>query len=223
MDINMKKKSSYLKLLLIMILCCMISVIPVQASSKKTTAKWATAYLKVIKKLNRERYPGTKYTYDLIYFNNDRIPELVAGMDGYWVSMYTYSPSKKKVYTVIDQWGYGAMGNAGYSYLPKKNTLYNQNSDYAGALNYVYYGKMKNYKIVSRYSKELKIQYFKDKNNNHAPDSNEYVKKPFYYYGNKRITKKKFDTYKIKGNYKTLIGSVSYNTMKKKLIAKGAK
>ena len=59
--------------------------------------------MKIIKKLNKEDKAREKneynskdyYTYSLIYFNNDSIPELVVGLDGYWVSMYTYDKSKK--------------------------------------------------------------------------------------------------------------------------------
>ena len=65
--------------------------------------------MKIIKKMNKEDKAREKnsymdndfYTYSLIYFNKDSIPELVVGLDGYWVSMYTYDKSKKKVYNEI--------------------------------------------------------------------------------------------------------------------------
>lgn len=198
------------------------------ATKKSTTQKWAAAYMKIIKKMNKEDkarekspyYDNTHYTYDLIYFNNDNIPELVVGIQGYWVSMYTYDKSKEKVYAVIDNWGYGVGGNVGYSYLPKKNVLYNMNSDYAGAIRYVYYGKMKKHEIVSRYSEELKIQYFKDKNGNGYPDDNEYTETPSYYYGDKKITKEQFDSYGFSGTYKNITGTITYKKIKKKLSKK---
>lgn len=43
----------------------------------------------------------------------------------------------------MEQWGYGVMGNTGYSYAPKKNYLYNLNNDYAGAVRNVYCMKIK--------------------------------------------------------------------------------
>ena len=225
-----KKKLIAVTMIVVMALSlCFPNLVSVKAATKKSTSKkWAAAYMKIIKKLNKEDKAREKneynskdyYTYSLIYFNNDSIPELVVGLDGYWVSMYTYDKSKKKVYTVMDRWAYGAGGNAGYSYLPKKNVLYNTNSDYAGAVYYTYYAKMKNHKIVSRYSKSLKVQYFKDKNNNGYPDAGEYMDTPYYYYGDKKISKKKFDSYGFSGTYKMIKGSSSYKKMKKKLSAK---
>lgn len=225
-----KKKIAAITMVLLMMLTLgFTNLASVKASTEKSTSKkWAAAYMKIIKKLNkedkaREKNPyvsNDSYTYDLIYFNNDSIPELVVSLPGYWVSMYTYDKSKSKVYTVMDQWAYGAGGNAGYSYLPKKNVLSNMNSDYAGAVQYVYYGKMKKHKIVSRYPKELKIQYFKDKNKNGYPDEDEYTEKPYYFYGEKQISKKKFKSYEISGKYKDIIGSVSYKKMKKTLSEK---
>ena len=68
--------------------------------------------------------------YDLIDVDGDEIPELTAGMDGYFVSLYTYRNGE--VHTLMDHWAYGAMGNYGYEYCPGKNSLRNYNSDYAG-------------------------------------------------------------------------------------------
>ena len=224
-----KKKLVAVTMIFVMVLTLGFPNLPsVKASTKSTTQKWAEAYMKIIKKMNkedkaREKNPYSSndaYTYDLIYFNNDNIPELVVDLQGYWVSMYTYDKSKNKVYTVMDQWGYGAFGNTGYEYLPKKNVLSNMDSDYAGAIRYIYYGKMKNHKIVSRYSKTLKVQYFKDKNKNGFPDDGEYTEKPYYFYGDKQVSKKKFASYGISGNYKGINGSISYKKMKKKLSAK---
>ena len=75
--------------------------------------------------------------YDLIYFDEDDIPELVLGLSGYYVSMYTYHDGK--VYTLMDYWGYGAGGNGGYEYCPGKNSLRNFNADDAGAIVYTTY------------------------------------------------------------------------------------
>lgn len=75
--------------------------------------------------------------YDLIYFDEDDIPELVLGLSGYYVSMYTYHDGK--VYTLMDYWGYGAGGNGGYEYCPGKNSLRNFDADFAGAIVYTTY------------------------------------------------------------------------------------
>lgn len=75
--------------------------------------------------------------YSLIYFDEDEIPELVAGVNGFYTSLYTYHDGT--VYTLMDRWPYGVMGNAGYEYCPRKNSLRNYNTDYAGAILYITY------------------------------------------------------------------------------------
>jgi len=179
-----------------------------QIVEAKNTKPWVTAYKKVINKLEKQyAKEDTKLTYDLIYFNKDKTPELVVGQTGYWVSMYTFE--KGKTYKVIDQWGYGAMGNAGYFYIPKKNVLVNWNTDFAGARCYTYYGKMKNHKIVSYYAKELRQDFFSDKNKNGMPDDGEYVEKGICYYGDKKISQKKFNSYLIEGDIEDIVGSMT--------------
>lgn len=227
----MKNRKRLLLLLLVMAMTFMFSnAITVEAASTKSTKKWATAYMKIVKKMNKESkkqkpssYFDNTYKYDLIYFNNDKTPELVVGVDGYWVSMYTYNKKTNKVYTLMDKWGYGVGGNTGYTYIPKKNYLENWNSDYAGAVRYVYTAKMQNNKLVNRHKKSLAVYHFKDKNGNTFPDSNEILKNPHYYYGDKKISKKKFNSYLKSGNKKMIQGTMSYSAMKKKLKAKGAK
>lgn len=200
---------------------------PGTVSAKTAKSKrWAEAYMETVRALNKEDkkrkaeytsefMPYQAYTYALIYFDQDNIPELVAGTDGYWVSMYTYDPDEGKVYTVMDQWGYGAMGNAGYEYLPKKNCLRNYNSDFAGAVMYTHYAKMKNHEIVSR--RELKQQFFTDKNRNHMPDEDEYTDQPSCYCDGKKISAEKFQSYLIPGKFKEIKGTMTYRNIKKKL------
>ena len=145
---------------------CYVNTASVEAAAKTTSKSWKKAYLKIVqdcnKKSKQERanhsskfISYTPYSYDLIYFNNDNIPELVVGKNGNWVSMYTYNTKTKKACALMEQWGYGVMGNTGYSYVPKKNYLYNLNNDYAGAVRNVYCMKIKNYKLVSRQQKRL--------------------------------------------------------------------
>ena len=59
--------------------------------------------------------------YDLIYFDEDDIPELVVGVNGYWMSLFTYDAGK--VYCLTNRWSYGAFGIPGYEYVPGKNSL----------------------------------------------------------------------------------------------------
>lgn len=75
---------------------------------------------------------GEGREYNLIYFDEDDIPELVAGVSGYWMSLYTYNEGT--VYCLANEWGYGAFGNAGYEYVPRKNSLRNFDADNAGQI-----------------------------------------------------------------------------------------
>lgn len=77
------------------------------------------------------------FSYDLIYVDEDEVPELVTGISGYYVNLYTYQDGT--VYTLMDEWGYGAMGNAGYEYAPRDNSIRNYNTDQAGAILNTYY------------------------------------------------------------------------------------
>lgn len=108
--------------------------------------------------------------YNLIYFDANDIPELVAGVNGYYTSLYTYNNGT--VYTLMDRWPYGAMGNAGYEYSPGKNSLRNYNNDFAGAILYTTYMT-----VSSEYSMDIVAQIetynFDDVNKNKIPDENE--------------------------------------------------
>ena len=99
----------------------------------------------------------------------------------------------------------------------------NVNNDQAGAIQNYYYSVMKNYKMVSKYPKSLMVMHYKDKNKNGYCDGNEADGKSYYYYGDKKITKKKFNSYIVKGDFKFLSGTKSYSEIKKTLRKKGAK
>ncbi len=77
------------------------------------------------------------YKFDLIYADDDDIPELVVDVPGYGVSLYAYENGK--AHCLMNDWAYGAMGNAGYSYIPGTGVYYNGNADHAGAIYYEYY------------------------------------------------------------------------------------
>lgn len=109
-------------------------------------------------------------TFDLIYVDKDETPELAAGVEGYYVSLYTYSDGE--VYALMDQWSYGAMGNAGYEYAPKKNNLRNYNTDYAGAIVYTTYMAVKEDHSLETVA-EIKTVNFDDANENGVLDEEE--------------------------------------------------
>ena len=102
-----------------------------QTASNTNNKEYANEYKKIIENVQKE-YSNQDLTYDLVYFNNDNIPDLVVGLQGYWVSLYMYKNGSVK--EIVDEWPYGAMGNVGYDYLEKKGAIMNYNSDYAGAI-----------------------------------------------------------------------------------------
>lgn len=66
---------------------------------KMNNDNWAQAYLSVIDEL-QENWNLDRMDFGLIYVNDDDIPELVFGPEGYWVSVYTWQDGQ--VYTVMD-------------------------------------------------------------------------------------------------------------------------
>lgn len=82
-------------------------------------ANWAQAYLSVIAEL-KENGNLDKVDFGLIYVNDDDIPELVFGPEGYWVSVYTWQDGQ--VYTVMDYAAYGTWGR-NYTYIPFQNVI----------------------------------------------------------------------------------------------------
>ena len=185
---------------------------PVQASEKNA---WATEYVKVLKKLDKKDKKDKNITYDLIYVDGDKTPELVISRFGYWVSLYTIYNGK--AVAVMDQAVYGAMGNTGYDYIKKKNVIHNSNADFAGAEYYNFYGKISKGKLVDRNKEELCIKHYVDKNKNGMPDQNEYTDKSLYYYGKKQVSKATYEKYTVKGKLEMIMGKISYSKMLKKL------
>lgn len=108
--------------------------------------------------------------YNLVYIDNDDIPELVVDRTGYELSVYKFS--KGIAQPVIEEWGYGAFGNHGYDYAPKKNCIRNYNSDYAGAIMYTSYASIHdNGEVVADY--EVKTMNFKDLDGDGYPSTEE--------------------------------------------------
>lgn len=113
---------------------------------------------------------SSEIQFSLIYVDEDDIPELTAGLNGYYTSLYTYHNGK--VYALMDQWSYGAMGNAGYEYSPRKNSIRNNNADYAGAILYTTYMTVTDDHSLST-TAEIAFYNFDDANGNGMPDEEE--------------------------------------------------
>lgn len=111
-----------------------------------------------------------RWEYNLIYFDGDDIPELVSGVRGYYISLYTFHDGR--IYTLMDCEAYGAGGNPGYEYVPGQNSMRNYNTDYAGLILYTTYAS-----ISDQYTMDESVQVitynFDDANGNGIPDESE--------------------------------------------------
>lgn len=147
--------------------------------------------------------------YDLIYVDEDDIPELVVCHQGYSVSLYTYWDGA--VYALMDDWGYGAMGNAGYAYVPRRNNIVNDNSDYAGAILYTTYMAVSNHQSVDVVAC-IETYNFDDVNQNGYPDEEELDSLGMYgvsYIDGVEITAEEAASYKV-GDYEWIEGSMTF-------------
>lgn len=127
---------------------------------------WAWDYANYLMNMMQSDYDGFwERSFDLIYLDEDDIPELVVGQEGYWVSVYTWHNG---IETVMDPWGYNAGGNFGYEYLPRTGIVYNAGSGYAGAIRYEYYRKLSEDGLEPLL--EIRRDCFVDKNGNGEPD-----------------------------------------------------
>lgn len=197
----MKKFGTWILLSAILISCFVFDghTQVVQAATNKESKEWVKVYEKKIKKLNRE---NESYKYLLIYVNKDDIPELVVdNKKSSEMSMYTYGNGK--MHLLMDHWLYGYGGAIEYEYLPKKNVIYFGSSSHGGLEQYDTYMMIKKNKLVEKYS--LSSEYDGKKTN--------------YYYEDKKISEKKYESYQIKGKYKAIHGKYSYKQIMKKLKA----
>ncbi|MDE6674014.1 MAG: hypothetical protein K2K19_04265, partial [Acetatifactor sp.] len=69
-----------------------------------------SSYQEAYEAVSRVYGLGSKHMgYDLIYFDEDDIPDLVVGVSGFWMSMFTYDAGQ--VYCLMTDGGYGAFGH----------------------------------------------------------------------------------------------------------------
>ncbi len=154
--------------------------------------------------------------YNLIYVDEDDIPELAAGESGYYMNLYTWNNGK--IYTLMDNWAYGAMGNAGYEYSAKKNSIKNDNSDYAGAILH------RTYMSINETDKldtvvQIKTYNFDDVNQNGILDEDEmesFGKYSVNYIGSKKITDEEYNSYGT-GTYQYIEVPMDIETLKSNL------
>lgn len=126
---------------------------------------------------------GGEFLFDLIYVNEDEIPELVSGREGYFVNLYTYQDGT--LYTLMNHWAYGAMGNSGYEYSPGKNSMRNYNADQAGAIMNTYYMRINEKNEIETPMWIESINYIDSNENGVLDEGEEYGAGPDYINGEK--------------------------------------
>lgn len=186
------------------------------ANGKKngTFVSYQEAYIAVSKLCELEDTSNT--CYDLIYFDEDSLPELATGVNGCYVSLYTYHDGT--VYTLMDHWAYGAMGNAGYEYCPSKNSLRNYNSDLAGAILYTTYMTISPLHSMDTVV-QIKTVNFDDVNGNEFIDENEQESVGRYsmsYIDDREITAEECFSYNV-GEYKYIETTLNLDELCAKL------
>ena len=111
-----------------------------------------------------------RWGYNLIYFDGDDIPELVSGVRGYYISLYTFQDGR--IYTLMDCEAYGAGGTPGYEYVPGQKSRRNYNTDYAGLILYTTYASLSDQYTMDE-SVQIITYNFDDANGNGRPDESE--------------------------------------------------
>ncbi|MBQ8180565.1 MAG: leucine-rich repeat protein [Ruminococcus sp.] len=185
---------------------------PEDETENNADSDYKEAYASLIDELSANE----ELTYDLIYFNDDEIPELVASTSGYSVSLYTYSNGT--VHTLMDKWTYGAMGNTGYEYSPKNNSLRNYNHDYAGLIGYTTYMTMSENCTLDTVV-TIETHNFEDANGNGIPDEDEAASNGSYsvsYIDGVEVTEEQCNSYNV-GEYEVICGSMSLDEIKAEL------
>lgn len=179
--------------------------------------EYVPAYMETVKQCIEE-YSESKLTYNLIYFDEDGIPELTVGALGTWVSMYTYQDGE--VHELMDLWPYGVGGNHGYDYLPYENVIRNFNSDYAGLVCYESYYRMnEKYELNDGF---WLVQSYEDEEGNvlfYEYDEDYDENNWHYYYEDREITEEEYDTYRIAGEYEPVEGEMTVSELIEALYA----
>ena len=126
---------------------------------------WNDAYNQVVRITNLDG----DYSYNLIYIDEDDVPELVVDNYGYYLYLYTYKDGH--VVPFGDEFGYGAGGVADYEYSPKKNCIRYWNTDYAGIVCYLDFLSIHDNKMVEDYT--CQMDNYDDLDGNGYPSEDE--------------------------------------------------
>jgi|GEM_PF-933220 len=169
-------------------------------------ATYSSAYLNIINEYEEE--DAGLYMYDLVYIDNDDVPELVVFYFdplGYYISLYTYVDGT--IYPIEDVDGYQLYHKYGYEYLPKSNIIYTFDP-WDGGLNKWFYQIDENFKLRDYYEDLLILVLADDENEER------------YFLGDIEITEAQYEAYSIKGDYERIIGKDIASVIRHKLVSK---
>ena len=187
----------------------------------ETDKAYAEEYIKIIDKVKAE-YPDANITCDLIYFNNDDIPDLVIGVTDYWVSLYMYENGT--VYTLMENMAYGTGGCKYYEYLEKKGAIYSFGNSYAGAISNVVIEVLNSKKTFDALSIISEGATLEPTDSMYEEVQKQLAESSGYHYKGEKISEQEFNNklkeYSVSSNekdYKELYGSKSIEEIKKQL------
>lgn len=162
------------------------------------------------------RYGG-EFLFDLIYVNEDGIPELVSGREGYFVNLYTYQDGT--LYALMNHWAYGAMGNSGYEYSPGKNSMRNYNADQAGAIMNTYYMRINEQNEIETPIWIESINFIDSNGNGMCDEGEEYGAGPDYVNGEEVSSEELAAVYDAcdMGDYQYIKGRMTVEDVRKAL------
>lgn len=164
--------------------------------------------------------------YDLVFFNDDNIPELVVSYPEGSTALYTYDAGEV-IYTLKDDemgiddergLGFGVGGNAGYEFIPRANVMRNFNNEYAGLYRWITYRQIdpKTHMLVNKYESSLGEKHFEGDDPAEAMEN--YVEEPTaYFMGEKEISSGEYASYLVDGDFEELHGTKAYQAMLDKL------
>ena len=174
---------------------------------------WQAAYLEIAEQFAGE-YEEAKFS--LIYFDDDDVPELAVSPFQTLLYLYTYDGGE--AIELIDGWSFGVMGNTGYLYIPRMNSLQNYNHDFAGLLGYTTYMSITPQKTLE-VTDVVETWNFNDLNGNGIPDEGEYddeLSYTAYYVDGVEITAEQAAAY-AKGEYQPFSGELTLEKFKAEL------
>ena len=150
--------------------------------------------------------------FELVYIDEDEVPELIISRPGYYVNAYSYYNGNVEHFF---EGSYGAYGNLGFNYLPHKNTITNRFNDNNGNLIFINIMNMDadHKTIENTYNDMLNMRYYDSEPDEYYPIGDYTIlSEPRYYIGTTELTEEEFYTYLPDGDYKHLGKGTDYDS-----------